>query len=86
MTKAVLVRNGRHMSPMLAVLERYGIGKEDKYGRGRWIEFDDLDLIAAGMQKDPSRIDTGADLYVKGTCQHNHVRLQDFRDLLAYII
>ena len=79
--KATLVRNGNHMRPMLAVLERYGIGAEDKYGRGRWITPGDLKLIAEKMQTDPSKIDTGTDLYVKGTCQHNHVRLQDYREL-----
>lgn len=84
MKRSVLVRNGRHMAPMFAVLERYGIGGEDPYGRGRWITPWDLWKIAAKMEKDPSKVMGGVDnkeVYVKGTCQHNHVRLADFREL-----
>lgn len=81
--KSALVRNGRHMRPMLAVLERYGIGEADKYGRGRWIKPADLAAIKEHMLNDKSLIQKGESLFVKGTCIHNYVSFADFNKVFA---
>ena len=85
MKKNVLVRNGRHQRPLLAVLKRYGIGKPDQYDRGLWISEADLPRIEAGMASDPSRHTFrwhGQEfLLVSGTNMHNDVQISDFREL-----
>lgn len=78
MTGSRLVRNGRHMRPMWAVLERYRIGSKDKYNRGRWIMPEDLEKIEEKMNEDPSRMITGSGIWVQGSNIHNHVNLVDF--------
>lgn len=83
MKKSVLVRNGQHQRPMLAVLERYGIGASDQYGRGRWISAGDLPAIQAGMGGDASRIEFQGVVFVNGTNRHNLVRLSDYQELFA---
>lgn len=84
-----LIRNGSHQRPMLAVLERYGIGCPDKYGRGRWIAEKDLPAIAAGMKKDPTRgsvTQCGMTLeFVQGSNRHNSVTLADFAELFGEV-
>lgn len=81
--KKSLVRNGRHQRPMLSVLERYGIGDIDGYGRGRWITIRDLSGIQSCMEADPNRIVYPDDIFVPGTNQHNHVSMSDFQKLFA---
>lgn len=81
--KKALIRNGRHQRPMLSVLERYGIGDPDGYGRGRWITIRDLAGIQRSMEADPRRIVRPDDVFVPGTNQHNHVSLSDFQRLFA---
>lgn len=81
MTKVRLVRNGRHMRPMLAVLTRNDIGVVDKYNRGRWISDADLPRIKSAMLTDPTRVVDPRDVFVAGTNQHNHVGFADFTRL-----
>lgn len=81
-----LVRDGHHMRPMLAVLRRYGIGEEDGFGRGRWIEKSDLQRIEACMWQDEHRIEYAdygrtRKVCVPGTCRHNHVGIREFARL-----
>ena len=83
--KNVLVKNGKHMRPLRAVLLRYGIGQPDKYDRGLWISKADLPRIQDGMASDP----TGHDVrwngktyrFVRGTNIHNEVQFSDFENL-----
>jgi hypothetical protein len=82
--KNVLVRDGRHMRPTLAVLKRYGLGSEDQYARGRWIAESDLPTILKAIRNDPGAIRIGAaywDWGCPGTNQHNYVRFSDFKEL-----
>lgn len=83
--KNVLIRDGKHMRPMLAVCRRYGVGQADKYDRGVWLSESDLSIIEKMMQEDPSRV-TGVFngkpwIAVKGTNIHNSVMLDDFTGL-----
>lgn len=83
--KKVLIRNGKHMRPMLAVLERYGIGSIDGYNRGRWITEKDLPAIEQQMLGH-RHIDVGNGvIYVQGTNQHNHVSNTDFKKLFQEV-
>ena len=79
--KKALVRNGRHMRPMLAVLERYNIGTVDGSGRGRWISERDIPVIRRRMEEDPTRIVNEGYIFVQGTCIHNHVIISDYVEL-----
>jgi len=92
----VLVRNGRHMRPMLDVLTRYGIGSIDQYGRGRWISEKDIPSILDHMRSDPTAIwfcgqcrceadKPGAYCYVDGTNRHNQVSIGDFSQLFGKV-
>ena len=85
MKDAVLVRNGRHMRPLLAVLLRYGIGLHDKYDRGLWISETDLPRIKEHMASDPTGHDVmwngKAFRFVRGTNIHNDVQFSDFNEL-----
>ena len=87
MKKSVLVRNGQHMRPMLAVCHRYGVGADDKYGRGVWITISDLQTIADKMETDPTAIRgkwNGVPyLMVNGTNIHNQVMMCDFEELFT---
>ncbi len=77
----VLVRNGRHMRPMLAVLTRNRIGSLDKYYRGRWIEKSDLPSILNAIRNDRSALRCGAaedDWCCNGTNIHNAAYYYDF--------
>ena len=84
MAKKVLVRDGRHMRPMLAVLTRNGIGDVDQYGRGRWIAETDIPRIADAIRSHPRAIRGGAaeDSWLcPGTNIHNWVDVADFKAL-----
>ena len=81
MSNSVLVKNRAHQGPMCAVLRRYGIGTPDKYYRGIWIRRADLAAIQTAMFEDPRAIPCGTSVYVPGTCQHNHVGIEDFEKL-----
>lgn len=87
--KSVLVRNGQHQRPMLAVLNRYEIGQLDQYGRGRWITANDLPRIEAGMGLDPSaqrgEYNGKPYLFVKGTNIHSLVQFKDFLELFGEV-
>ena len=77
---AKLVRNGSHMRPMLAVLERHNIGAVDSYGRGRWISESDLPAILEAIKSEPSAIRGGSaedDYLCAGTNRHNYVSYRD---------
>lgn len=78
-----LVRTGHHMGPMYAVLKRYGIGVEDKFNRGLWIQESDLPKIKAGMALDPTRGECQGLVYVNGTNMHNQVIFRDFEKLFT---
>ena len=86
-----LVRKNRHMGPMHAVLTRYGIGIEDKFGRGIWILESDLPQIEAAMRKDPTFCVVGGnygwpkELCVNGTNIHNQVLFRDFKKLFTEV-
>ena len=80
-TKSVLVRKGQHMRPMLAVLERYGIGQIDTYGRGRWITERDIPIIRKQMDIDSSKITSAGRTLVKGSNLHNYVEVADYVQL-----
>ena len=83
----VLVKNGQHMRPMLAVCRRYGVGSPDKYDRGVWISKANLDTIRAMMESDPSAIRGTFNgkpwIMVNGTNKHNQVMLRDFEELFS---
>ena len=85
MKENVLVRNGHHMRPMLAVCRRYGVGFHDKYDRGVWISKTDVDTIGKMMETDPTAIrgvwNGKPWLAVNGTNRHNQVVLRDFEEL-----
>lgn len=80
-----LIRNGRHMRPLLAVCNRYGIGSADDYGRGVWIYEDDISKIAERMEQDDTAVRGVFDgkpwLAVQGTNRHNYVMAKDFEEL-----
>lgn len=80
----VLIRNGRHQRPLLAVLKRYSIGSADQYGRGLWISAVDLPAIKEGMLSDKSCIigDAEGTPIVNGSSIHNSVWYTDFVELL----
>ena len=81
---SVLVRNGHHMRPMLAVLERSGIGALDKYGRGRWIAKSDLPAILEAIRSHPRAMRSGsADTawLCPGTNIHNWVDYREFEGM-----
>ena len=75
----ILISFHRHKGQMARVLERYGIGSLDKYGRGIWVNRDDLPAIEAAMEAYPTRIVHGERIFVQGSNKHNHVELADFR-------
>ena len=50
--QVIVTGNGKHMRPLLCVLERYGIGTVDKYARGVWLSQDDLQRLLKTMLKD----------------------------------
>lgn len=77
----VLVRNGQHQRPMLAVLRRYGIGEADRYSRGIWIHKEDLSDILERMQSDRSFFMHGDEYVVNGSSKHNQVMFSDFEKL-----
>ena len=83
--KKALVRNRRHMNPMCAVLKRYGIGEPDQYDRGLWIKESDLPAILACMKNDKTKIEDGKgeryQIFVNGTCMHNHAGFHEFQRL-----
>lgn len=82
--KNVLIRNGQHQRPMLAVLERAGIGEYDQYHRGRWIAESDLPAILDAIRSHPRSIRGGAadtDWLCPGTNIHNWVSYPDFAKL-----
>lgn len=81
---SVLVRNGKHQRPMLAVLKRYGIGTQDKFDRGLWISKSDLPKIENGMKADKTAFDFHGRTLVDGTNHHNQVELQDFKNLFSF--
>ena len=83
--KKVLVRNGRHMSPMLAVLKRHDIGEADQYGRGRWISEADIPAIREAMISEPWHMEDrgGEEIICHGTNIHNDVWLSEFKSLFA---
>lgn len=85
MKKSVLVRNGRHMRPMLAVLQRYDVGEHDQYNRGRWIRESDLPRIYEGMMYDPTPYAShkAPDPFVIGTNIHNTVSYHEFEELFT---
>lgn len=67
--KNVLVKNGQHQRPMVAVLSRYGLGTPDQYCRGIWISESDLYYIKEEMKMDNTRIEQGMRSVCKGrTC------------------
>lgn len=76
-----LVRYGRHQLHMAKVLDRYGIGKKDKYDRGIWISEADLPAIKAGMQAQRNKIEGCGDIAVPGTNIHNWVYYHQYVDL-----
>lgn len=79
-----LVRNGAHMRPMLAVLERGKIGSPDQYRRGRWIAESDLPAILDAIRSHPRAIRAGAadtDWRCPGTNIHNWVAYSDFEEM-----
>lgn len=78
----ILISFHRHHGPMARVLERYGIGTRDRYGRGIWVNRDDLPAIEAAMEADPTKIVHGERILVQGSNKHNHVELADFRRIL----
>lgn len=80
-TKQVLVTRGNHMRPMLAALNRYGIGAVDKYDRGRWVSINDLPDIVDAIEEDETAIVVQGVTFVRGTNQHNHVSSRDFYKL-----
>lgn len=82
-TRSVLVRNGRHQRPMVAVLRRYGIGTPDGFNRGLWITEEDLTAIRKGMEADPSLIRREQHLFVRGSNIHNYVGICDFSELFG---
>ena len=82
--RRMLIRNGQHQRPMLAVLERNELGVVDEYHRGRWIYKKDLPAILDAIRSDPEAIRIGAadwDWGCPGTNRHNCVRFSDFREL-----
>ena len=82
--KRILVRDGKHMRPMLAVLKRADIGSVDSYGRGRWIAESDLPAILDAIRSHPMARRAGAadwDWLCPGTNQHNSARFSDFKAL-----
>ena len=82
--KKVLVRDGHHMRPMLAILIRHNLGSLDQYGRGRWISEKDLPAILDAIRCDPTarRGGTAEDMWLcQGTNRHNAVWFSEFRDL-----
>lgn len=81
--KKVLVRNGRHQSPMHAVLKRNGIGSADRHGRGIWITESDLPQIFDAIWNDPSSIKepNGSNCCCDGTNKFNTAYYSDFADL-----
>ena len=79
--KQVLVKNGNHQRPMLAVLDRYNIGSLDKYGRGRWISVNDLPDISDRFDADKTAIRYPETVFVMGTNRHNYVNLDEFYKL-----
>lgn len=80
--KMILIRNGRHMRPMLAVVTRYNIGKLDPYERGRWITECDIPIIKNKMREDRTFLSRdGKEMYVQGTNMHNYVSINDFIEL-----
>ena len=78
---SVLVKNGHHQRPMVAVLSRYGLGERDQYGRGIWISESDLYYIKEEMKMDNTRIEQGDEICVQGTNMHNYVFYADFEKL-----
>lgn len=89
---SILVRDGRHTRPMLVVLERYGIGNVDKYGRGRWINKSMLPKILDCMKADKSyrhimwkdrhgNIEFEDHCVIIGTCINNYVSYDEFIEL-----
>ncbi len=80
-----LVKNDGGFRPMHAVLERYGIGSTDKYGRGIWISHTDLPAIKDAMDADPTAVrgewKGKPYLFVQGSSKHNHVQYADFSGL-----
>lgn len=83
MSKSKLVRDGRHMRPMLAVLARYDIGAVDQFGRGRWIVRANLRSIYKAMMADDTLLPSSCDSnpVVMGTNMHNWVEYRDFERL-----
>ena len=77
MKKDILVKT----KPMIAVLNRYGIGKRDRYDRGLWISVADLPDIIDGMIEDKTALEAGNDTYVMGTNRHNYVCTKEFYEL-----
>ena len=79
--KKTLIRNGRHMRPMLAVLERNGLGSvdalKDGTSRGRWITEADLPAIRAAIIKEGCSFNDG-DALCDGANIHNTVYFRDF--------
>ena len=82
----VLVRN-RGMRPMWSVLNRYGIGNNDKYDRGLWITVKDLKSIRENMLNDSTIISRllPRQIMVNGSNQHNQVDFMEFVALFAGI-
>jgi len=83
-SKKALVRDGRHMRPMLAVLQRGNIGELDTYGRGRWIAESDLPAILAEIKRGRYAMQTAADPDAWGCCGtniHNWVDFREFKTL-----
>lgn len=85
--KKVLIRNGRHQRPLLAVCNRYGIGSADGYGRGVWITKEDVPKIAERMETDDTAVRGVFNgkpwIAVQGTNKHNHVMIEDFEELFG---
>lgn len=79
--RSILIRDRSHQCQLVAVLLRYGIGSVDKYGRGVWISYTDLDSIASRMETDIYRINIFGEIFVPGNNPYSHVSLRYFSEL-----
>ena len=82
-----LIKSGHGNNPVLAVLRRYGIGSEDRHGRGLWVDPASVPAIEAAMTEGPHAIRREfkgkACVFVPGTNQHNYVGMKDIKEALA---
>ena len=84
MSNDIMISRHRHQGPICGMLERYGIGQPDRYGRGIWLSEADLPKIIARMKSDPTRIEAGGRLFVKGSEKgNNHVEMYEIQRLFG---